>query len=170
MYNWPEHAVCGFPSNLDVCDSFTRGSERYTQCNTVVHAMDSVLLLESLRTRWNFTLRKLLVRDKVREESKRASETCVILLVLNTIPMECNYLALMGVLEHLNGCLYLHGCTGISTRGTNLRYCCMGALKQCWSLLQNNKKDNVKFMTIKKFACTINYTSTWGMVKKSLLI
>ena len=73
--------ACGivvFPSNLDVCDSFMSGSERYAHSNTVVHAMDGVLLLGSLRMRWNIekallSEEKLLVR--VNKASKRASET-----------------------------------------------------------------------------------------------
>ena len=54
------HGIVVFSSNLDVCNSFTRGGHSYTdaivvfyerfrkvcpECNTVVHAMDGVLLL-----------------------------------------------------------------------------------------------------------------------------
>ena len=66
-----------FPSNLDVWDClYKRFRKVCLQCYTVtvVHAMDSVLLLGSLRTQCNVLSEEELL-DKVNKVSKRASET-----------------------------------------------------------------------------------------------
>ena len=47
---WARGSVV-FPSNLD--DSYERFRKVSPQCNTVVHAMDDILLLGSLRLQWN---------------------------------------------------------------------------------------------------------------------
>ena len=59
---------------------FYKRSRVCPQCNTVVHAMDGVLLLGSLRNAMKrkkalLSEEELLVRDKVNKASKRASET-----------------------------------------------------------------------------------------------
>ena len=69
-------SIVAFPSNLDICDCLLQAAQKVCpQCNTVVHAMDGVQLLGSLRTQWNVRVWGRVIRDKVRKVSKKASET-----------------------------------------------------------------------------------------------